>query len=158
MARTKQMTNKSPTGKSAGVNKKTPHVGGSKKSIPSYAGKNVTFTARSGASLDDAETALKSKRRFKPGTVTLRKIVKAQRGTGLMLRRLPFQRYVRDVAVSYKDHLRWQPTAIHALQEAVEARIIQRFKMMQLFAIHSHRKTVQPTDHALAKNIEENDY
>jgi len=120
----------------------------------------VPFTSRSAASLAEGDDiGIKKKaRRFKPGTVALRRIRKAQEGTKLMLRRLPFQRYVRDLAVQYKDDLRWQHTAILALQEAVERRAITRFKRMQRFASHANRKTIQSVDGKLVNEIESSAY
>lgn len=44
----------------------------------------------------DATGAKKKRRRFRPGTVALREIWKYQKGTGLLLRKLPFSRVVRE--------------------------------------------------------------
>ena len=54
---------------------------------------------------------------FSPGTVALREIRKYQRSTELLLRKLPFQRLVREIAQTFKSEpLRFQSTAILALQ------------------------------------------
>ena len=45
---------------------------------------------------------VKRKRRFRPGTVALREIRRYQRSTELLIRRLPFQRLVREIALGYK--------------------------------------------------------
>ena len=60
---------------------------------------------------------LRKPRRFRSGTVTLREIRKYQKYTELLIRKLPFQRLVREVAQSIKPDLRFQSTVILALQE-----------------------------------------
>ena len=42
-------------------------------------------------------------RRYRPGTVALREIRKYQKSTELLLRRLPFQRLVREIAQDFKS-------------------------------------------------------
>ena len=44
--------------------------------------------------------------KFRPGTVALRDIRRYQKGTELLLRKLPFQRLVREIAVTGKEGLR----------------------------------------------------
>ena len=53
----------------------------------------------------------------RPGTVALREIRKYQKSTELLIRKLPFQRLVREIAQDFKNDLRFQSTAILALQE-----------------------------------------
>jgi histone H3 len=45
---------------------------------------------------------VKKPHRFRPGTVALREIRKYQKSTELLLRKLPFQRLVREIAQDYK--------------------------------------------------------
>ena len=61
------------------------------------------------------------KHRYKPGTVALREIRRYQKSTELLIRKLPFQRLVREIAQDYKQDLRFQSSAVLALQEASEA-------------------------------------
>ena len=61
---------------------------------------------------------IKMPHRYRPGTVALREIRKYQKSTDLLIRKLPFQRLVREVAQDYKCDLRFQTTALLALQEA----------------------------------------
>ena len=77
------------------------------------------------------------RKRFKPGTVALREIRKYQKSTDLLLRKLPFARLVREIAndfVTSYEHgeygsgLRWQSSAILALQEATEAFLVHLFE------------------------------
>lgn len=64
---------------------------------------------------------VKKPHRYRPGTVALREIRKYQKSTDLLIRKLPFQRLVREIAQEFKTDLRFQSTAILALQEAAEA-------------------------------------
>ena len=75
--------------------------------------------------------AKRKPRRFRPGIVALREIRRYQRGvnaTDLLLRKLPFQRLVREIAQGYKNDIRFQSTAILALQEAAEAYLVGIFE------------------------------
>lgn len=92
-------------------------------------------------------------RRYRPGTVALREIRKYQQTHGLLLRRLPFQRLVREIAQDYKNELRFQATAMLALQEASEAYLVGLFEDTNLCAIHAKRVTITPKDMQLARRI-----
>ena len=93
------------------------------------------------------------KRRFRAGTVTLREIRKYQKSTDLLIRHMPFARLVREIAGTVKDDLRFQSSAIMALQEASEAYIVGLFEDTNLCAIHARRVTIQPKDMQLARRI-----
>lgn len=93
------------------------------------------------------------KHRYRPGTVALREIRKYQKSTELLIRRLPFQRLVREIAQEFKHDLRFQGTAILALQEASEAYLISLFEDTNLCAIHARRVTIMPKDIQLARRI-----
>ena len=58
---------------------------------------------------------IKRAHRYKPGTVALREIRKFQRSADLLIRKLPFQRLVKEVALEYSTHLRFQSAAVLAL-------------------------------------------
>lgn len=94
-----------------------------------------------------------SKPRYRPGTIALREIRKYQKSTDLLLRKLPFQRLVREIAQDFKDDLRFQSTAILALQEASEAYLVSLFEDTNLCAIHAKRVTIMPKDIQLARRI-----
>lgn len=64
--------------------------------------------------------------RYRPGTVALREIRRYQKSTELLIRKLPFQRLVREIAQDFKTDLRFQSTAILALQEASEAYLVRK--------------------------------
>lgn len=59
---------------------------------------------------------IKNNRRHRPGTVALREIRSFQKSTELLIRKLPFQRLVREIAQDFKTNLRLQSGAIGALQ------------------------------------------
>uniref|UniRef100_A0A8C0B2I2 Core Histone H2A/H2B/H3 domain-containing protein n=1 Tax=Buteo japonicus TaxID=224669 RepID=A0A8C0B2I2_9AVES len=46
--------------------------------------------------------------RYRPGTVALREIRRYQKSTELLIRKLPFQRLVREIAQDFKTDLRFQ--------------------------------------------------
>uniref|UniRef100_A0A915EA10 Histone H3 n=1 Tax=Ditylenchus dipsaci TaxID=166011 RepID=A0A915EA10_9BILA len=54
------------------------------------------------------ESGLKKPHRYRPGTVALREIRRYQKTTDLLLRKLPFQRLVREVAQQHRDDYRFQ--------------------------------------------------
>ncbi|KAK5080231.1 histone H3.1 [Lithohypha guttulata] len=65
--------------------------------------------------------AVKKPRKCKPGTVALREIRRYQRGTELLIRKRPFPRLVREITQDFKSNLRFQSSAIRAVQEATKA-------------------------------------
>ncbi|KAF0694156.1 Aste57867_14943 [Aphanomyces stellatus] len=131
MARTKQSGSRSTGGKAP------------KKQLA--AKKTRTPTPLSGG--------IKKPHRYRPGTVALREIRKYQKTTELLLRKLPFQRLVREIAQDYKTDLRFQSTAIIALQEATEAYLVGLFEDTNLCAIHAKRVTIMPRDIQLARRL-----
>lgn len=80
---------------------------------------------------------MRRKPRFRPGTVALREIRRYQKSTDLLIQKLPFARVVREVADDFITNvydgtggagLRWQSSAILALQEATEAYLVHLFE------------------------------
>eukprot|EP00946_MAST-07B_sp_MAST-7B-sp1_P003985 g3985.t1 len=100
-----------------------------------------------------ATGGVKKPHRYRPGTVAIREIRKYQKSTDLLLRKLPFQRLVREIAQEFKSNLRFQTTAILALQEASEAYLVGLFEDTNLCAIHAKRVTIMPKDIQLARRI-----
>jgi len=133
MARTKQTARKSTGGKAP------------RKHVASKARKATANTASGGG--------VKKPHRFRPGTVALREIRRYQKSTELLIRKLPFQRLVREIAQDYKTDLRFQSSAIAALQEAAEAYLVGLFEDSNLCAIHAKRVTIMPKDIQLARRI-----
>ena len=91
--------------------------------------------------------------RYRPGTVALREIRRYQKSSDLLIRKLPFQRLVREIAQQYHEDLRFQSTAVLALQEAAEAYLVSMFEDSNLCAIHAKRVTIMPKDIRLARRI-----
>ena len=92
-------------------------------------------------------------KKFRPGTTALKEIRHFQKSTALLIRRLPFQRLVREIAQDFKTDLRFQQAAIKALQEAAEAYLVGLFEDSNLCAIHTKRVTIMPKDIQLARRI-----
>jgi histone H3 len=130
MARTKQTARKSTGGKAP---RKQLASKAARKSAPSTGGVKT--------------------HRFRPGTVALREIRKYQKSTELLIKKLPFQRLVREVAQDFKCDVRFQSHAIMALQEASEAYLTSLFEDTNLCAIHAKRVTIFPKDIQLARRI-----
>nr|XP_019010726.1 histone H3-like centromeric protein CSE4 [Kwoniella pini CBS 10737]OCF49507.1 histone H3-like centromeric protein CSE4 [Kwoniella pini CBS 10737] len=99
----------------------------------------------------------RSKRRYRPGTRALMEIRQYQKSTDLLIAKLPFSRVVREVALSLSSteagDLRWQSSAIMALQEAAEAFLVHLFEDANLCAIHAKRVTIMQKDIQLARRI-----
>ena len=96
---------------------------------------------------------IKKPHRYRPGTVALREIRKYQKSTELLIKKLPFQRLVREIAQEYKSDLRFQSSAVAALQEAAESYMVGLFEDTNLCAIHAKRVTIMPKDIQLARRI-----
>eukprot|EP00798_Chlamydomonas_sp_ICE-L_P008938 gene8938-biopygen2847 len=77
--------------------------------------------------------------RYRPGTVALREIRKYQKSTDLLIRKLPFQRLVREILQDFKTDLRFQSSAVLALQEASEAYLVGLFEECNFAAILAKR-------------------
>ncbi|KAK3506236.1 hypothetical protein QTP70_017625 [Hemibagrus guttatus] len=120
MARTKQTARKSTGGKAP---RKQLATKAARKSAPATGG-------------------VKKPHRYRPGTVALREIRRYQKSTELLIRKLPFQRLVREIAQDFKTDLRFQSSAVMALQEASEAYLVGLFE-----DTNSVRHPRQESDH-----------
>ena len=87
---------------------------------------------------------VKKRYRYRPGTVALKQIRQYQKTTELLIRKLPFQRLVREIARDSEviksplcGKVRFQSAAIMALQEASEAYLVGLFEDSNLCAIHA---------------------
>ncbi|CAL2037858.1 unnamed protein product [Caenorhabditis brenneri] len=131
MARTKQTARKSTGGKAP------------RKNLATKAARKAVHVPGS----------TKKPHRFRRGTVALREIRRYQKSTELLVRKLPFQRLVREIAQDFKTELRFQSMAIQALQEAAECYLVGLFEDTNLCAIHAKRVTIMPKDMQLARRI-----
>ena len=100
----------------------------------------------------------KPQRRYRPGTVALMEIRRYQKSHELLIRKLPFQRLVREIVLDviprgWRGDVRFQSQAIMALQEALEAYLVGLFEDSNLCAIHAKRVTIMPKDIHLARRI-----
>ena len=134
MARTKQTARKSTGGKAP------------RKTL-------ATKAALRSAHASPATGGVKKPYRYKPGTIALREIRRYQKSTETLIRKLPFQRLVREIAQDFKTDLRFQSSATLALQEAAEAYLVGLFEDTNLCAIHAKRVTIMPKDIQLARRI-----
>jgi histone H3 len=96
---------------------------------------------------------VKKPHRYRPGTVALRDIRRYQKSTELLIRKIPFEILVKEIAQECKVDLRFQESAVLALQEAAEAYLVGLFEDTNLVAIHAKRKTIMPKDIQLARRI-----
>ena len=115
--------------------------------------KHIAHKAAAKKSTQNATSGVKRAHRFRPGTVALREIRRFQKSTELLIRKLPFQRLVREIASEYRNELRFQSSAVLALQEASEAYMVGLFEDTNLCAIHAKRVTIMPKDMQLARRI-----
>ena len=80
----------------------------------------------------------KKPHRYHLGTVALRKIQRYQKSTELLIRKLPFQRLVREIAQDLgKINICFQSGAIMALQEALEAYLVGLLEDSNLCTVHA---------------------
>ena len=131
MARTKQTARKATGGKAP---RKQLATKAARKSAPARGG-------------------VKKPHRYRPGTVALRQIRRYQKSTELLIRKLPFQRLVREIAGTMKVDIWFQSSALLAIQEAAEAYMVGLFEDTNRAALHAKRVTILPKDIQLARRI-----
>ncbi|KAM5298674.1 histone H3.2-like [Ctenodactylus gundi] len=91
--------------------------------------------------------------RYRPSAVALHEIRRYRKFSELLVRKLPFQRPVREMAQDLKTDLRFQSSAVISLQEASEAYLVGIVEDTNLCAIYSKRVTIMPRDIQLACGI-----
>ena len=89
--------------------------------------------------------------RYRAGTAALKDIHHFQKSTAFLIRKLPFQRLVREITQDFTTDLRFQSAAMLCLQEAVEAYLVGLFEDTNLCTIHAKRVTIMPKDIQLAR-------
>ena len=153
--------------KSAGGRPPRPTVGGKaprkqvvpqkRKSRPGSGSLNYVPTNRNFLEAQVAGGTLpaanKTTRRYRPGRLALQEIRHYQRGTYLLIRKLPFQRLIREIAQRFKVDVRFRSSMIMALQEVAQAYLVRLFEDTNLCAIHAKRVTIMPRDIQLARRI-----
>ena len=80
-----------------------------------------------------------------------------QKSVEFLIRKLPFQRVVQEVAQNLGaiDDLRFTPDAIFALQEASEVFLVNLIEDANLCTIHCGRITITPKDYHLVMRMRE---
>ena len=109
---------------------------------------------------------IKKPHRYRPSIVALREIRRYQSSTENLIKCTPFQRLIREISQEYRIcpdgpetpsvQVRFQSTAIAALQEVAEDYIVGLFEDVNLLAIHARRVTIMPRDIRLALRIRGN--
>ena len=87
-------------------------------------------------------------RRYRPGTLALREIRRYQKSTELLIRKLPFQRLLREISQEVClekgiSNVKCQSTAILALQEAAEDFLTRMFSQVNDITICGKLVTIQ---------------
>ena len=128
------------------------HLAGLQKKMAAKAAKKSGMKAPKGG--------VRKRYRYRLGTVALKQIRQYQKSTELLIRKLPFQRLVREIASDSKvitsplcGKVRFQSAAVMALQEAAEAYLVGLFEDSNLCAIHAKQVTIMPKDIQLARRI-----
>jgi histone H3 len=125
------------------------HAGASKMPRSSH-----PVASKSKPALDGvASPKIKKPHRFRAGTVALREIRRYQKSTEMLIRKLPFQRLVREITQTFKEEIRFQGEALLALQEASEAYLTGLFDDTNLLALHARRVTIMPKDMKAAQYL-----
>ena len=100
--------------------------------------------------------------------VALREIRRYQKTTECLIKRSPFKKLIREISQEYRVcpdcpgtpsiQVRFQSTAIAALQEAAENFIVGLIEDVNFLAVHAKRVTVMPRDVRLALRIRGDHY
>ena len=106
---------------------------------------------------------IKKPYRYHPGLLALREIHRYQQSTDSLIRRTPFNKLIKEISQEYRIcpegprtpsvQVRFQSTALAALQEAAKNFLVGLFEDVNLLAVHAKRVTVMPSDIRLALRI-----
>ena len=106
---------------------------------------------------------IKKPHRYRSGMVALREIRRYQASTENLIKCTPFQKLLREISQEFRIcpdgpgtssvQVRFQSTAIAALQEAAENYIVGLFEDLNLLTIHARQVTIMPRDIRLALRI-----
>ena len=102
--------------------------------------------------------------RYHLGLLALREICRYQQSTNCLIKRTPFNKWIKEISQEYRVcpdgpgtpsvQVRFQSTALAALQEAAENFLVGLFEDVNLLAVHAKRVTVMPCDIRLALRIQ----
>ena len=106
---------------------------------------------------------IKKPHRYHLGLLALREICRYQQSTNCLIKRTPFNKLIKEISQEYRVcpdgpgtpsvQVRFQSTALAALQEATENFLVGLFEDVNLSAVHAKRVTVMPHDIRLALRI-----
>jgi histone H3 len=121
---------------------------------------NEKARKRSAKKQSRAENPAILRGKWSAGTVALREICKYQKSTNLLLRKAPFIRLIRELAKEADNdkilNIRFQSTALAAIQEAVESYIVHICEDANLIVLHCRRTTVKRRDLELVLRLRGN--
>ena len=108
---------------------------------------------------DEEEDEEEKPKTFKNGEKALWEIRKFQKHSELLVAKRPFCNLVRETTEQVirencgRGPLRWQATAVLAIQTSAEDYIVKVFEAAQLNAIHSKRQTIMAKDMHLSRRV-----
>ena len=111
---------------------------------------------------------IKKPHRYCPGLLALREICQYQQSMECLIKRTPFNKLIKEISQEYRVcpegprtpsvQVRFQSTALAALQEAAENFLVGLFEDVNLLAVHAKRVTVMPHDIRLALRIRDHSH
>ena len=130
---------------------------GKKKTRTPKPSMGANFRANSKKRAANAQSQRKP-HRYRPGTVALREIRRVQKTTNLLIRKIPFQRVVREIAADFPEHnkgepFKWQATAVLATQTEAEQYVTYLMTDTQDVTFHKKQVTIVPKDLQLARRL-----
>ena len=106
---------------------------------------------------------IKKPHRYHPGLLALHKICRYQQSMESLIRKNPFNKLIKEISQEYRIcpegpgtpsvQVRFQSTALAALQEAAENFLVGLFEDVNLLVVHAKRVTVMPHDIRLSLRI-----
>jgi histone H3 len=122
------------------------------KAIPKQIPKSAEIVAK------PEETAkaekVKTKRRYRPGTVALREIRRYQKSTDLLIGKAPIERLIHDIDTDlHSIRHRFKRSAITAIHLSAEEYLQSLFKNTIKVALNSKSLTIRPQDMDIAKQM-----
>lgn len=136
---------------------KAPARGPARKTVSAKAARKTLPLNRRSA---PATGGVKKPHRYRPGTVALREIRRYQKTTNLLIPKICYQRFLREISsdpnkCSQRSDgpFRWQGSAILATQTVAEDYLTVQLEDANVCALHSKRVTVMPKDIQLVRRI-----
>ena len=123
--------------------------------VTDRSGRKVRYNPVSSARRTDPRTGrYVEKRRTRPGTAALREVKKLQvNSTKLIIPKRRFQLLVKEIAIDRKSDIKFEVSAVQALQEAAEAHLVELFRKAQVVACHAKRETLYGRDLHVVRHI-----